>query len=137
MEPFTLYRSAAGQVAEHFVRNIDEIGPRSIKELCVIYNVGPETARNAMRLADGLLVAQGRTLTVPDGRDAWRMKPTKNEMDLAITTRTRMTAMMREIGRYRAKGEATSERDPSVTRAFGDCYAALELAVEALVGFDG
>lgn len=133
MEPIHIRRSVADQIAAHYVANVDELGAQSVKELTALYGASESTVHQAMRLADGLLAATGRTLTVAEGRTGWRIAPTSSELEFAVSTRGRVTAMLHEVSRYRTKGAATGERDEHVSRAFSDCEAALELAAEALV----
>lgn len=132
MDPIDIRRSVAAQMASHYVANYQEIGPKSVKELAAHYGVSEETARRASREADNRFATMGLTLTVAEGRNAWRFAPTSDESEFARSTRGRLSAMGNELMRYVAKAEQCAKRDERFTRAFGDCRVAIELAVEAL-----
>jgi DeoR/GlpR family transcriptional regulator of sugar metabolism len=134
MDPIIIRRSVVDQVANHYAANYtqEEIGRRSVRELAAVYEVSEDTARRALRIADGLLAQRGLTLTVAEGRSGWKVEPTDQERTFALTCISRLTAMSHELARYKTKAQATTHRDPDTSRAFEDCGVAIEMAVQSL-----
>lgn len=131
MNPIFIQRSVAEQFADWYVDSMDELGAQSVKELAAQAEISEATVRHGLRIADSRLAAQGKTLTVAEGRNAWRVEPTESERAFAVSARGRLAAIASEVTRYKAKGEATAVRDEQVSRAFSDAEIALGMAVEA------
>jgi hypothetical protein len=115
-----IIKSAAEQVADHFVVNHSGLVPNSYADLSSYYGVSKPTVRQGIRLASQRLAGQGQTVTVPNRGNKQRMNVTNDGMVFAMSIRDRITAIATEMGTYQTSLDACGIPAPSVSLAVTD-----------------